>query len=397
MKNAIKNKLKCCENIRKIEKELFVVTKKQLKHGLEWIYRKTKITVSYEDCGHLDLFLYPDYPNEQKKLVLFLKVNEADGRVNVTDLMGNGHESGFQDSGYGTLIFNVAIQALYAIYEIDLGNTSTETITLSASVSSSGDPADEPYRSQCRDRRARFWSKFGFQLHDPSEFNTRMKASLSQLHLCNGGLVKNGSPRLVSLDQFWVKGYAPKVFQSDIDELLALDFYQFNLQSCPSRSDVDQALYATVSWARCIARMLPVVFGLGVFYLAFPYVDPLRGILFSFLGIFGCYVMLQFLGGKLWTALPSYRSYVELSEMRGKIISNVKDYIRDVEDKNNGLLWRLHQGLQTMDNFQKDIFNEMAEASKKQHVYMLADHHEDYREYIAIAKSVVTKDDFTIF
>lgn len=374
-----------------------MVTKKQLNHGLEWVNKKTKITIAYEDCGHLDIFLYPDYPNEQKKVVLFLKVNESDGRVHVTDLMGNGHESGLQNSGYGTLIFNVAIQTLYAIYEIDFGNASAETITLSASVSSSGDPTDEPYRSECRDRRAHFWSKFGFQLHEPSEFHTNMKASLNQLHLCNGEPIGNGSPRLVGLDQFWLKGHAPKVFQSDIDELLAIDFFQFNLDSCPSRNDVDQALYATLFWARCITRTLTVIFSIGIFYLTLPYVDSIMAILFSFLGIFGWYVLLQILDGKLWAALPSYRKYVNLSEMRGKIISSLKDYIRGVEDKNNGLLWRLHQSLQTIDNFKSDIFNELAEASKRQNAYVLADRHEDYREYMTIAKTMVTKNDVTSF
>jgi len=203
-------------------------TKQKLSKGLEWISGKTKITVQ-SDGNCLDVELYPDYPNERSSISLFLNI-QRNKRVRVMDLVGNGYYTHYQDGGYGTLIFNIGIQALYAFYGVTTSDPLTHEIVVFGQISSSGDPSDEPERSECGDRRNGFWSGYGFKLKEPDAFDTPMKAKLVDLHLRGLGVTVNGTPRIVELEDFWLKGEAPSLFKSDLQILMDVDFEQFQFQ-----------------------------------------------------------------------------------------------------------------------------------------------------------------------
>ncbi len=357
-----------------------------LRHGLEWIEGKTKITVDY-DGSYLDIVLYPDYPNEKRNITLFIGVNEVSGKVRITDLVGNGYSTGYQNHGYGILIFNIGIQALHILFNTELGAATTKTITITGGVSNSGDPENEPERSQCRDRRNGFWMDYGFKLSDPLGFKTSMKANLNDLRLRTGKPTPNGTPRLVALNQFWRKGSSPSLFLSDIEKLASLNFDQFNLHLCPSRQDVDRAFNNSLRSLRYVERLLLISSSIGCIYLGFYYFDPFNAATFSLGGIFCSYLLVLTIGSRLWRYFPSYKKYTALSESRGNTRSKTKAYIWQIEESCNGLLWRLHQHLQSYSAFKNDTFNALANASKKQETSVLVDHYREYIRYMNVAKN----------
>lgn len=365
-----------------------MVTKEQLEKGIEWISGKTKITVEY-DGSHVDIALYPDYPNEQSHISLFLDI-QWNNRVRVTDLVGNGYYSDYQGGGYGTLIFNIGIQALYAFYGITPSDPLAHEIVVFGKVSSSGDPDEDPARSECRDRRNGFWAGHGFKLKEPEEFDTTMKARLVDLHLRVGGMTANGTPRTVELEEFWLKGEAPTLFKSDLQALMSANLEQFNLEACPTKADIEKAWTKAVRASKAVRLALWTLLSGASIYLSFLLLDPLEALSFSLAGVFGSHLLTLLLDSRIWQYFPSYRQYRKMQDKRGEVIAGVRGYIEALEESHNGLMWRLHQGLKGLDaTLADEVFADMAEASRKQYAFRLSDRYEDYKRFVESAKGVI--------
>lgn len=360
-------------------------TKEDLRHGLEWIEGKTKLIVDC-DGSNLDIVLYTDYPVNKKYITLFLSIDESSGRVRVIDLVGNGHSTGLQNQGYGILIFNIGIQALHIFYNMKLGAATTEKITISGTTSNSGDPENEPERSQCRDRRNGFWMDYGFKLSEPTAFKTAMKARMCDLQLRAGAPTANGASRLIQLDQFWLKENAPILHQADVQKLMSIGFEQFNLDACPSTEDLNQISDAAIDWSNGIRLILLFFIGAGVLCTTINFFDPFTAIGTALLGLVCGYFFLDGFYERLLSLTPHYEKYSRLSDIRRETVSAIKNYIIKLEDEHNGLLWRLHQHLGTREPFKNDTFKELAHASKQQNPYYLADNYQVYTQYITAAK-----------
>lgn len=366
-----------------------MITKEQLREGIEWISGKTRITVDF-DGNYLDVILYPNYPNTQTHISLFLGINGH--RVKVTDLVGNGHGSGLQGKGYGTQIFNVGIQALYALFGFQLGTESAKDISLSGTVSSIGDPDSEPEKSACRDRRNGFWAGFGFQVREPLGYHTSMKAVLSDLKLKDGRATANGASRIIDLNSFWDKSEKPLVFQEDIDALIQVDLEQFELDNCPKVSDIERAWDASIICSKVIRNITWISLSTLVAYASFAKLDLPDAISITFSGLIASYLLAFFVDNRLWLFLPPYKRYRHLQEKRGDTISRVKKYIQDIEQSHNGLLWRLREIIPINGSDRVDVLEELLEASKKQYFFKISDHYIEYKYFIDAAKKVIGKE-----
>ncbi|WMS89283.1 hypothetical protein [Pleionea litopenaei] len=361
---------------------------RDLKQGLEWIEGRTKITI--EVCGNnIDIHLYPDYPSEKNRVSLDLCIVYGN-RVWVRDLLGNGFSSGIQNKGYGTLLFNIGIQVIYTYFGIAQGNPEANNILVSGKTSSVGDPGNEPAKSECRDRRNGFWSNFGFKLKEPDGFFTPMKAKLSELHARLDGKTENGTLYGLDLEQFWLKGNAPLLFESDIRSLMKLDIESLDLDICPTQDDIEGEWVKAVYWSKIIRKTLFCGLSVVAVYFAFSWLDLLHAFSMSFTAIFICYFLSMYLDERSWRYLPAYKKYNLLQNKRGEIISNARQYIKELEKQHNGFFWRLYQGLRVIDqSLSANIFNEMSEHSKSLYTYFLADRYDDYAKFIRAAKVVV--------
>jgi len=173
-----------------------------LERGIEWVYRKTKVQVVFNG-NYLDVLVHPNVPKETYPIQLMINISEKAAYID--DLVRNGYGAEYCNSGYGTLAMNIAIQALYVVYEIEPGCIDAQNISVAGEVVPTGDP-EGPAGHDCRDRRNHFWSSFGLVLDEPDQFEANMRASLADLHLKIGGLTSNGTPKTVELENFWETG-----------------------------------------------------------------------------------------------------------------------------------------------------------------------------------------------
>lgn len=118
--------------------------------------------------------------------------------VSFADLIGNGFNTNpyvnRQNSGYGTLLVNLALQHLKREY---LGTTCVTGV-----LSSQGDPKHDPQLAEaCNARRRHFWASFGFRLEVDRASNTRMMARLDELTPKRHGMCANGFARYMPLER----------------------------------------------------------------------------------------------------------------------------------------------------------------------------------------------------
>lgn len=367
-----------------------MISKDQLKKGIEWVSKKTKITAKYRN-RYLEIKLYPDYPNEQNSIYLYLKI-QSDNKVVVTDLLGNGYNTDYQNSGYGTLIFNIAIQALYALFGISNNGTLASQINVCGMVSSQGDPEEGPERLECRSRRNSFWEKRGFKLKEPEAFDTYMKARLIDLVIRSHGITANGTPRSVSLCEFWPTGKAPDLLRSDLQALISIDINKLSLEECPSKSDIENTLIKANLVSRITRWVIRILLSSISIYLIILLAGPIDTLKSSLFVILGSYVVSLLVDSHIWKHLPYYKEHYELQEENNAVIRKVKTYIERIETDHNGLIWRLHHGLKGYDTFiDNEVFSELAAASKKQNVFKLEDEYEDYIRFIRSARDTIIK------
>ena len=84
-------------SIVKVKGTLMRWDKKDIERGLEWLDLKTRITI-HGTSKELIIIVFPEYPNENKTIQLSLDISVLNN-VKVTDLVGNGYGTKFQDKG----------------------------------------------------------------------------------------------------------------------------------------------------------------------------------------------------------------------------------------------------------------------------------------------------------
>ncbi len=375
--------------------EFSLYTKEHLEQGLEWISGKTKISVKHNH-NFIDVTLYPNYPNKDDHINLFLKIG-WDKHITVTDLIGNGYNSRYQGQGYGSLIFNVGIQAIYCFFKETDSEFDPTQIKITGSVSDSGDPPEEPAKTECFQRRNKFWRSRGFTLKDPTKPQTSMQARLSELIMTKDGITNNGAPKYIKLDDFWLKDKAPALLKSDIDALMKVGLDLDSLSSIPTPEKIDEKWQNAIRWSRFISKPLLVIAILSVSYFSFTYLPIWDALSYSVTGLFVSYIGCYFLQGWLYTKLPIYRSYKQLQSLRGDKIRAIRNTIEKIEDSHNGLIWRIHEGLVKLNkSYDQTKFEKLAEHSKNQYFFYLQDKYEQYVHFIEHSKLLLTSSDACI-
>lgn len=365
---------------------------------LEWISGKTRILIRPRKVGarrYLDIHIDTDYPNTKPRLTLLLDLF-ADW-VRVTDLFNNGFHSGIQNGGYGTLAVNLALQALHLYYCRDPADPdSTDNPKLYGSISSTGDPDDEPLRSECWQRRNHFWSRFGFKLDDPTVPDTGMRASLAELREIVSGTTANGTPRWVSIKLFWPRHDRPLLLPGAKETLTAIKPSNLELHDCPSSDDIRALRRKAVSqayWAGRVAALVSITFTLFILSK----LDSLHTIIgVGIFGAFSSYVVKDWIASQVFTRLPRFHICEAAEQRRLSAIQTVCRHITWVEKSCNGLFWRLFEAMAVLQPSLKNeaVFMELAQWSKRGSIGLYVDrapYFEEYRRFIALAQTWVVE------
>ncbi|MFA0809310.1 hypothetical protein [Microbulbifer epialgicus] len=371
---------------------LWMAIKKYLEAGLEWISGKSRITVVFNG-NFIIIRVYPDYPSDQHEVSLFLKIYEHEKSVKVVDLVGNGYGSGLQEGGYGALIFNLGLQAIYSFFEVKYGSDEATSIRVHGYLSSVGDPINEPEKSQCKERRKGFWSGFGFELKELSKSTIQMTACLKELKLRRGTPTINGTPRVINLDNFWPQEKRPSILSEDIDALKEIDLTKFSLTSCPKEVDVESAWRGLLKWSKVVRYTIWLGFCTLIGYLSFLTPNTIDSLIFLACGTFCGYLVAVYLENRLWRYLPSYKRHQVLQDKRCKKIAEVKESIQYLERSNNGFLWRLKVAIPPEERNRFDVFEEMINASNKQYFSSVSEYYVEYEYYLSKAQKNVNSDE----
>lgn len=367
--------------------------KDHLIQGLEWVSKKTRIYV-YLHSHFLDVYLYPDYPSKGQCIRLLMDIMGNDS-VRITDLVGNQYPSAYQNAGYGTLAFNVGLQALRAYFNGNGNAVDESKIVVHGSISSVGDPDDGPAKEECRDRRNQYWRKFGFKLSDPAAYNTRMEARLSDLREKKSGSTEYGTPRWISLERFWVKDCAPIMSAEDIESLLAIDLSQHQLERAPSEHDIKVALQDALRWSTFLRNFLWVVLILLGVYMAIKFEDHLNILLSLPVVFFASYFLILYASDYVFQRMPPYRKHNRLRVKKRMVYSSLCQQLQSLEQDHNGYFWRIYAAITKIDNDSKSArFDELARLSKEQALFYTLEKNEncrDYYNFVIMAKEIVGK------
>lgn len=340
------------------------------------------------------VYLYPNYPSNDS-ISLCLSVSDdisIKKSVEFVDLVGNFYDTPYQNKGFGRLLVNTGIQVLYAWFGMSMNDLSANNIKVTGRTSPEHDPDDEQGRLEAIKRRAYFWDSFGFVLKRPEDPITPMRATLADLKMVDGENTSNGTPRIVKLDEFWLKGEAPELLKYDVDALMQINIEQFDLQKIPQINDIIDERENFDEWGMAISKVtfvllaaFSVLISIRLFY------DDFQKLL-TFLAVFVflSFVVTPFIKDWLLKKLPVYKKYQQLREQKDQLEKNVKDYIEQVENKFNGLFWRIHEPLKDMDDyFSSDVFNSLSDASKNQNPYRLSQYYREYYDFIITAKQTI--------
>lgn len=222
-------------------------SEQQLNDGIEWVYRRTKISIILQR-SYLDVTLYPEYPNGSQRVRLELRVGRGNS-VFVNDLTGNGYESGIQGEKYGTLAFNLGVLALHEYFSLQVGDPAAGAIKIGGKISAIGDPLEAVAMEVCRDRRAHFWSRKGFVVAEPKAYYTSMSATLAEMRIETAGLTGNGTPLGVSLASFWLLSCRPLLVSHDVDTVMAINLDGVNPMIFDQRKRIAIAKLFAEQWS----------------------------------------------------------------------------------------------------------------------------------------------------
>ena len=364
--------------------------KTKARSDLEWINKKTKITIQYQQEA-IETRIFPDYPNNQHYIELFVSI-DLGNQVRFIDLTGNGYNTPYQARGYGKLIVNTCIQALHSYFGLPLNDIRAKKIFILAKISTSDDPTEEPGRSECGKRRNKFWSESGFTLTNKNSFNSSMRATLADLKIRKEGHLPDGTPCMVDLEDFWEKGRAPALLKYDIKELMAIDFNKYDIDKVPSQKQINEAYAAHMNVGGRITKYywatLPPV-SLSVLLTPFPLYTTL-----SFAGLMwisGFFLYPRFMG-IIYPLTFSYRKYRSMLDQKEAATKIFEPYVYTLEKENNGLLWRIHQGMCRLGNkCNSDSLDNLVDSSKEQCAPLVSKKYRDYFLFMKCAKEIVKR------
>jgi hypothetical protein len=136
----------------------------------------------------------------------------------ITDLTGNGEDSGNHNLGYGTLAVRVMIQCLVVV----TSNKSTLRVCGRLSPGQVNTP-------ESISRRAHFWSRLA-TLEDSSNPFTKAEATVEELVEFLPSDAKDGlDSRFVNLKSFWPKDEPPLILPGDREALNSIDINEYAL------------------------------------------------------------------------------------------------------------------------------------------------------------------------
>jgi hypothetical protein len=365
-----------------------------LPQELEWISGKTRILIRHRQewiKRYLDIHLDTDYPKKKPHMMLMLDLHV--GWVRVTDLQNNGFGSSIQNCGYGTLAVNTAIQALRLLHRQDQQNPDgTDNPTLYGSVSSTGDPDNEPHRSECWQRRNHFWSRFGFKLHDPSVPDTGMEARLTDIKELRTCTTANGSPRWVDIGQFWPPHERPLLLPGVKEALTAITPSSLELHDSPSTENARTHRRKAASQAHWIGRVGALIV-IAITYFTIKDLSSMSVMLAA--AAFGTglsFVANDWVTAQIFARLPSYSTWEALDQRRKIAIKDVCQTIIQIEESCNGLFWRVFEAMVVLKpELQAETrFVEISNWSKQGTIRLYVDRAfdiDEYRRFISLAQA----------
>ncbi|MBL4862627.1 MAG: hypothetical protein JKY09_06390, partial [Crocinitomicaceae bacterium] len=342
------------ELINLIGNDIFMWTKRSLSKGLEYIIRNTKITI--DRCTHsgFSIYLYPEYPKEEK--AIYIHVGFFGSNVTIQDLVGNGVGGGYQDRRYGTLLVNLALQVIKHWFD------DHQNILVSGRVS---DVGDNDEKETCRARRNYFWSSFGFQLGDMEASNTHMEAKLIDLSCKKGELIQGYLPINLSVGDFWRYFNRPTIAHEMAECIKNINTDEYALQDVPDFQLMWGKREKTLLLGSRILNLGFLAIYVSVMVLLFPYlnINELLGVGFgagviSWLANYASFPYLI-------KILPGYRAFERYSEKRNNEFERISEKIEHFEAENGGLIWRIFEPLSLMDeSLLRDDFKQISSGSK---------------------------------
>lgn len=164
-------------------------------------YTKNGCTLSVEisESGNINYdaaFLCPAVETEQhlQRVCILAAFEPQNRRIFMEDLRGNGHGSGLQGQGIGTLLFNTVLQLFQSKYP-------TDTLVY-GELSTNRDPKEPSLARICAERREGYWSSFGFRVEEDPRQERFILATLGELALKRHGKDIQGLfPRFVDLSE----------------------------------------------------------------------------------------------------------------------------------------------------------------------------------------------------
>lgn len=358
-------------------------TKEQIQRGLEFIEGKLKITIK-KDLYNISVFIFTEYPKNQNSIKLFISCYEPN-HFCIQDLYGNGYYSKYQHKGYGSMIFSIGLQAISCAYQSR--NFNAEEIMVTGYVSNEGDPSDEPEKTQCSNFRNTFWQTRGFSLLNPDKSNTTMQAKLSEL--LKTDIDRKRNSRKVMLDNFWCINERPPLLKYDINTLKSIQLDKNTLPNIISEEVVNEHLNQAINCSRKLLRVGSAIVFFVLILFCYFYSKVTEEVLILIpIYLFGLmtsyYRLLEYLCSKL----PTYKKYRRLFKQRQNALSTLKNSIVNIEDSNNGFVWRLHEGLVGMDpDYETEKYEHLSILSKNQSSYQIADDYALYVNFILHLKS----------
>lgn len=276
---------------------------------------------------------------------------------------------------------------LKAYYREHFPNRPLEEISVFGEVSVIFEAGfDAEKRREWGARRNRFWSKFGFLLDDPEEAYTNMHAKLADLK-CVEGETQNGTEKYVDLSDFWELDHGPEVYLRDINTLLDLEVAAFREPEAVSIQRIQEFDIRAVKQSVWLGRFAFLLMTAAVIVLySVLSIELWSSSLLLSLPI--AYVLSNVLEYKVSQRLPAVRYAREIRWLRAAAISRIGQLIVELEEENNGFLWRIYPTIEA--DHPSGNIREMAETSRRGQYSILAKDHINVYEFLSLAKHKIT-------
>lgn len=309
--------------------------KYNLTKGME--YREKDVRIHITPCKSNGFSISLDPNIRERRSTIRIHIGFRGDEITVQDLVGNGEGTQYQDKGYGTLLFNLALQVIRVIY-LDDPDT-----TVMGDVSNKSDSADI---EGCAKRRNHFWNSFGFTLVDPSAPNTPMSSPLHALKMVDRGLVQGYIPTTLGLSAFYRYFNRCLVPERDAIPIKAINLDDISHKGITSKDKLAALLLragSQVNWAFGLLAIVTIGLCLAFVLEA----ELAHDAIFKILAASGAalFVFYALLLHKLIGLMPAYRTYLALSEQRRQEITVIQKKIMGIEDELQGAVERVYNAL----------------------------------------------------